>query len=86
MSKRIGFVLILGLVLAVFVSACGVALGPVQFTVGGPAILSPTLTGLHVPGLQQPAALSVMHEVQRWQSLQEQTLAEFGVGHCHGGE
>lgn len=84
MRKPLAFALVLGLVLAVFVTACGVALAPVQFTAGGPAILSPGITGLHLPALQQPAALSTMHEMQKWQSLQEMRLSEFAVGACHG--
>lgn len=84
MSKRIGLALGLGLALALFVSACGVALGPVQFTAGGPAVLSPTIIGLHLPAIHPAPALSVMHELQKWHSVQEQSQALFAVGGCHG--
>ena len=40
-KRRLGFILGLGLVGALFVSACGVALGPVQFTAGGPVVALP---------------------------------------------
>ncbi len=84
MRKRLIVALALGLVVAVFVSACGVALGPVQFTAGGTAVLGPTIGGLHLPSLRPAASLSSMHEMQRWQSIQEQALAGFGYVSCHG--
>ena len=83
-KRRLGLVLGLGLALAVLVSACGVALGPVQFTAGGPVVFIPATTSLHLPDLQQTAGVSSMHEMQNWRSIQEQALSEFGVGHCHG--
>ncbi len=84
MRKRIGFALVLGLALALFVSACGVALGPVQFTAGGPAVLSPSIIGLHLPATHPAATINSMHELQRWQSVQEQSQALYVVGGCHG--
>ncbi len=84
MRKRIGFALVLGLALALFVSACGVALGPVQFTAGGPAVLSPSIIGLHLPAIHPAATINSMHELQRWHSVQEQSQALYAVGGCHG--
>ncbi len=88
MRKRgLAFVLVVGLALAVLVSACGVALVPVQYTAGGPTGLSPVLAGLNVPGLlglHQPSVLGARHQVQRMTAHnQAQTLDEFGVGSCH---
>ena len=88
MNKRhLMFALALGLVLAVFVSACGVAFGPVQFTATGTGLLSPTFNGLHLPGLtgqHQPALMGSMGRLQHLTSNnQALTLDEFGVGGCH---
>lgn len=87
-KRRIMFALVLGLVLAVVVSACGMVVGPVQFTAGGPAMLSPTFNGLHLPGLtglHQPAA---MRSMSHWQQFTSHSRAlmldEFMVGGCHG--
>jgi len=86
-KRRLAFILFLGVVLAVFVSACGVAVGPVQFTADGRAILSPTLTGLHLPvltGQHQPALMGSMHHVQYLTTNnQALTLDAFGAGSCH---
>jgi hypothetical protein len=87
-NRRLVFALILGLVLAIFVSACGIAVGPVQFTAAGPAVLSPTFSGLHLPGLtgiHRPAVMGSMHHLQRLLSNnQALTLDAFGPGGCHG--
>jgi len=40
-KRRLGLTLGLGLALAFLVSACGVALGPVQFTAAGPVVALP---------------------------------------------
>ena len=86
-KRRLMFALVLGLVLAVFVSACGVALGPVQFTASGTGVLSPTFNGLHLPGLtgqHQPDVMGSLGRLQRLTSNnQALTLDEFGVGSCH---
>jgi hypothetical protein len=78
----------LGLVLAIFVSACGVAVGPVQFTAGGLAVLSPTIIGLHLPGLtgtHEPAVMGSMSRLQTIQSVnQAQPLFDHAAGGCHG--
>jgi hypothetical protein len=83
MRQRFGIALIAGLILVLFVSACGVALTPVQFASGGPGFLSPIIIGVHGPDLQ-PAALNSMHELQRWQSLAQRSPASYGVASCHG--
>jgi hypothetical protein len=87
-KRRLMFALVLGLVLAVFVSACGMVLGPFQFTAAGPAILSPTFNGLHLPGLtglHRPAAMRSMSRVQQFTSSSRALmLDEFMVGGCHG--
>ena len=86
-KRRLVFALVVGLVLAVFVSACGVALGPVQFTATGTGLLNPTFNGLHLPGLagqNQPAMMGSMGRLQHLTSNdQALTLDEFGVGSCH---
>ena len=86
-KRRLALVLVCGLVLAIFVSACGVAVAPVQFTAEGPAILHPAWSGLHLPGLTgqaQPAAMESRHLVQRITSNnQALTLDAYGVGSCH---
>ena len=84
-KRRLAFVLALALVLAIFVSACGVAVGPVQFTPDGRALLNPTFSGLHLPGLvaqAHPAVMGSMHHVQYLTT--SQSLAFDGVGGCHG--
>jgi hypothetical protein len=86
-KRRLMFALVLGLVLAVFVSACGVALGPVQFTASGTGVLSPTFNGLHLPGLtgqHQPAVMGSMGRLQNLTAY-DQALSLFGhgAGGCH---
>jgi hypothetical protein len=87
-KRRLAFTLALGLVLALFVSACGVAVGPVQFTPDGRALLNPTLSGLHLPGLSgktQPAMMGSMYHLQYLTtSSQSLALDAYGVGSCHG--
>jgi hypothetical protein len=87
MNKRpIAFLLVLGLVMAVFVSACGMGLGPVQFTADGRALLNPTISGLHMPGLTgqpQRALMGSMYHLQYLTtSSQTLTLDAYGVGRC----
>ena len=88
-NRRLALVLVRGLVVAMFVSACGVAVGPVQFITGGPAILSPSLTGLHLPGLtalRHPAVMGWMPHAQRVLSS-VQSVPFYWSGHvgCDGG-
>ena len=86
-KRRLASIFVLGVLLAMVVSACGVALGPVQFTAEGPTILHPGLSGLPVPGLigqAQPAVMESRHLVQRITSNNRAlTLDAFGVGSCH---
>jgi hypothetical protein len=86
-KRRLLFALVLGLVLVVFVSACGVALGPVQFTPTGTGLLNPTFNGLHLPGLTGQHQPSVMGSMGRLQDLTsyDQALSLFGhgAGGCH---
>ena len=86
-KRRLAFILGFGLVVVLAVSACGVAVGPVQFTADGRALLNPTLSGLHVPGLAgqtQPAVMGSMHHVQVLRiNNQALTLDTFGRGSCH---
>jgi len=84
-KRRLALILALGVVLAIFVSACGVAVGPVQFTPDGRALLNPTFNGLHVPGLAgqtHPAAMGSMHHVQYLTTSEAVTFD--GVISCHG--
>jgi hypothetical protein len=84
MRKRLGLALALGLVLAVFVSACGAAFGPVTLTAGGQFITAPVLVGLHLPAIQRPAVVNSARELQRFQSSAAQGLFENGIISCHG--
>ena len=84
-KKRLGLVLGLGLALAVLVSACGVALGPVQFTSGGPVVLSPAFAGWKLLPSGHPAATArAMLHVQAFVAPELQLTGE-GVGahYCH---
>jgi hypothetical protein len=89
-KRRLAFALMLGLVLAIFVSACGVSVGPVQFTAGGPAVFSPTIIGLHLPGLTGTHAPAVMGSMSRLQTIQSvnqaQSLFDHAVGGRHGND
>jgi len=86
MSKqRLGMVLGLGLAAALLVSACGVALGPVQFTAGGPAILSPVVSGWQaLAGTQPRATAHGMLHVQNFVAPEVQFTGDIFAAHlCH---
>jgi hypothetical protein len=84
-KKRLGLVLGLGLALALLVSACGVALGPVQFSAGGPMV-QPVLSGWQtLVGAQPRATAHAMLHVQAFVAPEEQYLVDgVGVHFCHG--
>jgi len=85
-KRRLALILALGVVLAIFVSACGVAVGPVQFTPDGRALLNPTFSGLHVPGLvghTHPGVMGSMHHVQYLATSQALAWDAYGIGSCH---
>ncbi len=84
MRKHLGLMLVLGLVVAVFVSACGVALAPVQFSASGSPIVSvPVISGLHLPAIQQPAAAHSLNEQQRFQTSVSSSLFHSEFIGCH---
>ena len=81
-QHRLAFLTAVGLIVVVFLSACGVALAPVEFTAEGPAVLSPTIAGLHLPALQ-PAVKNATEGVQRYQVAANTSLYADHPGSCH---
>ena len=85
MSKqRLGLVLGFGLALALLVSACGVALGPVQFTAAGP-VVQPALSGWQaLVGAQPRATAHAMLHVQAFVAPERQYIVDgIGLHFCH---
>jgi hypothetical protein len=86
-TRRLALALSAGLAVGLFVSACGVAVGPVQFTGEGPAALNPVFSGLHLPqlaGQTQPALAGSLHHLQYLRvNNQALSLDAFGAGSCH---
>ena len=84
-KRRLGLVMGLGVALAMSVSACGVAPGPVQFAAGGPAVMQPVITGWQALAGTQPRATA--HAMAHAQNLiaPELQLTGEGVGthYCH---
>ena len=83
-KQRRGLVLGLGLALALLVSACGVALGPVQFTAAGP-VAQPALSGWQVlAGAQPRATARAMPHVQGFVAPERQYIVDgVGLHFCH---
>ena len=83
-KRRLGLTLFVGVALAILVTACGVALGPVQFTAGGP-VVSPILNGWQgLAGSHQRAVTHAMLHVQNVAAAEQHLILNaFGVGHCH---
>ncbi len=84
-KRRLGLVMGLGVALAMSVSACGVALGPVQFTAGGPAVMRPVISGWQaLAGTRPRASAHAMPHAQDFIAPELQLTGE-GVGahYCH---
>ena len=84
-KRRLGLVLGFALAVSLLVSACGVALGPVQFTAGGPAVFSPVVTGWQaLVGSPPRAAAHAMLHVQNFIAPELQlTGAGIAAHYCH---
>jgi hypothetical protein len=92
-KQRLAAFLIIGILLGLLVSACGVAVGQSQFLAGGgPVVLEPLSSTVSLPSLlggQAHAAAGVHamplgHGLQAAIQAQPQLSAPFHSGECHG--
>ena len=93
-KQRMAVLLIVGILLGLLVSACGVAIGQTQFVAAGPAGLNPLALEVALPSLlgAQARPAAQMHAVALTHSLQAadhamaqpQVAAPFHSGACHG--
>ena len=90
-KHRLAAFLIVGILLGLLVSACGVAVSQAQFVAGGPVVLSPLSGRVSQPSLlggqAHPAAglhaMSLSHGLQAASQAQP-SVAPFHAGECHG--
>jgi hypothetical protein len=90
-KHRLAAFLMVGILLGLVLSACGVAVGQAQFVAGGPAVLRPLSTSVELPSLlggqaHRAAGLHAMalsHGLQAASQAQA-PLAPFHSGACHG--
>jgi len=84
-------VVVIGILLGLMLSACGVAVGQAQFVAGGPVVLEPLSGTASLPSLfgGQVHAASSLHAMVLSHGLQaasqaQPSLAPFHSGECHG--
>ena len=90
-KQRLAAFLVIGIVLGLTVSACGVAVGQAQFVAGGPVVLEPLAGSVSLPSLfgGQAHAAPSLHAMALSHGLQassqaQPSLAPFHSGECHG--
>jgi hypothetical protein len=91
-KHRLAALLIVGILLGLLLSACGVAVGQAQFVAGGPVVISPLSDSVSLPSLlsgnahatAELHAMPLSHGLQAASQVQPQLAAPFHSGACHG--
>jgi hypothetical protein len=90
-KQRLAAFLVIGILLGLMLSACGVAVGQAQFVAGGPVMLEPLSGTVSLPSLLdgQAHAAAGLHAMALTHGLQaasqaQPSLAPFHSGACHG--
>ena len=90
-KQRLATFLVIGMLLGLLLSACGVAVGQAQFVAGGPVVLEPLSSTFSLPSLLggQAHAAAGLHAMALSHGLQtasqaQAPLAPFHSGECHG--
>jgi len=91
-KQRLAAFLVIGILLGLLLSACGVAVGQAQFVAGGPVVLEPLSSTVSLPSLlggeahAAPSlhAMALSHGLHQVASQAQPSLAPFHSGECHG--
>ncbi len=91
-KHRLATFLIVGILLGLLVSACGVAVGPAQFVAGGPVVFEPPSVTVSLPSLlggkahalAELHAMALSHGLQAASQAQPRLASPYHPGECNG--